>query len=183
MPNLNHEPAGTSKGGQFANAAMNKMIRKGAGVSLSTAEKEKLINDWTNDATKYRELDEQGKAQDMVEAIGDQPKYDGLAYRGMIVDEETYQSMMEDDNYEIKGLSSFSFDKKQTFMYSDVEVTGEDGKGVSIRTRVKNARDIQNSGEIIVRRVKYKIVSRLPDPSNPNVTMFVMDEVRSSVWK
>lgn len=41
MPNPNHEPAGTSKGGEFAkssgaNQKMNEIIRKGAGVSSLT---------------------------------------------------------------------------------------------------------------------------------------------------
>lgn len=145
--------------------------------ALTTAE-ESAIGDWTNDATTHRQLDEQGKADAvLLSALSKMPRYDGLAYRGMVMSDADAQKFISQGEFEIKGVSSFG-NRATGGQYADPHETGNGGTGVLIRTRLVDARDISEglpSPEYVVRRAKFKVVSVYKQPDG--VYLVVADQV------
>lgn len=166
-------PKGTPQGGKF--------VAKG----VTSASDEQLINEWTNNSTQYREADARGEADDMVKAIASQPEFNGLAYRGVVVDENTAKEIMSSETFELDGLSSFSKGsaKATAFNYADPEYSGEGGVGIVFRTRLKNARDIDVDGEVVARKTNFKILSVVP-PESDGPYMVVMEMIGdgSDMW-
>jgi hypothetical protein len=143
-----------------------------------TREEENAIGDWTNDATPHRELDEQGKASPaLLSALAKMPRYDGLAYRGMILDNNAADAFIKQESFNIKGVSSFG-SKGTAMQYADPNETGTGGTGIIIRTRLVDARDISEGAsqpEYITRRASFKVVS--VTQSKEGVYMVVADQV------
>lgn len=114
------------------------------------------------DPGRYKELKKETDA--FISAVSKAPKFTGTAYRGIVLEDKDYASLIKSKKIGVRGISSFSQSEKLALKYAKGGGYGVGSHNVMIVAKVKDGRDIRaipkvprDQEEIAVRRENYKV--------------------------
>lgn len=138
-------------------------------------DEEEALGQWFGDSGPFQVADEADKLRGpLLAAVSKAPAYNGLAYRGLVIPKEDLSKIAKEGaEFSIKGLTSFSLDRKIAEQFASgggwTGISWEGGKqpgevSIVLRCRLRDARDIGEASyapeqkEVVTRKINCKVI-------------------------